>query len=143
MFEVLPLDHPILKKKAKVVKKVNKEVKELAYNMVATMLYLNGAGISAPQVGHSLRVIVILLDNLQVKVMINPEIVQNGGQFVRMEEGCLSAPGDYREIVRPEAVKVKFKNIDKSVETKDFTGMAARAIQHEIDHLNGVLFTER
>lgn len=143
MFKILPLSHPLLKKKAKPVKKITKSTKALIGNMLAAMIYHRGLGIAAPQVGESLRIIIVCGVKSPPIVMINPEIVFTAGTFVTLEEGCLSDPGNYRNITRPSAVKVKFTALDKSKHELDFTGTLARAILHEVDHLEGVTYDQR
>jgi peptide deformylase len=136
---------PVLREKCKEVKEINREVKDLVADMIATLKNASGLGLAAPQVGVPLRIFIIDLSSIDltesVKVFINPEIVETSGE-VTMEEGCLSFPGIYHDISRPEKAKVKATDLEGKEFTLEATGMPARAILHENDHLDGVLFID-
>jgi len=136
---------PVLREKAQKIKEIDRDVKELVSDMIATLENQRGLGLAAPQVGVSLRVFIIDLSAIDitetVKVFINPEIISTSGEVV-MEEGCLSFPGIFQKINRPEYAKVKAIDLDGNEFTLEASGMLARAIQHENDHLNGVLFID-
>lgn len=134
----------VLRKQAAVVKNVDGRLIKTADEMFSIMYENNGIGLAAPQVGVSRRLLAIDVreDGQPVYVMINPRIVRREGE-VEGEEGCLSLPDIFGEIKRAESVEVKYIDRDGEEQTLVAEGMLARAIQHEIDHLNGVLFIDR
>lgn len=147
--EILTSEHPVLRQKAKKIKRVDAATSKLVEDMLETMREANGLGLAAPQIGVGLRVIVIEMPEDEEEphsgeqvVLINPEIVKSAGEQFG-EEGCLSIPG-YVGMVR-RAMKVTVKGLSpKGKEVKvNGEGLLARALQHEIDHLDGVLFTDR
>jgi len=133
---------PVLKQKAKRVTIIDRSIKKLINDMIETMHAVPGrAGLAAPQVGVSLRVIVIGIPEQEDIVLINPEIVKRKGERA-VEEGCLSLPGYFAQITRSEAVTVKGLDQDgKEIRIKA-DGLLAQALEHEIDHLNGTLYFE-
>jgi peptide deformylase len=137
----------ILKKKAKPVKEVSNETIQLIKDMFETMHTSNGIGLAANQVGVLDRILVVDLTEMEEYkdskplTVINPEIVEEEGEW-EMEEGCLSLP-EIRDIVpRAESVTVKFQDANLREQRIEATGMLGRVLQHEIDHLNGVLITD-
>ena len=132
---------PVLKEKAKPVSKITKAVRTLLDNMSQTMQDADGVGLAAPQVGISLRVIVIDVGEGLIE-LINPEIIESEG-CETSTEGCLSVPGMYGDVERFTSVTVQGLDRQGNVATVRGTGLLARALQHEIDHLEGVLFIER
>ncbi len=132
---------PVLKEKAKPVSKITKAVRTLLDNMSQTMQDADGVGLAAPQVGVSLRVIVIDVGEGLIE-LINPEIIESEG-CETSTEGCLSIPGMYGDVERFTSVTVQGLDRQGNVATVRGTGLLARALQHEIDHLEGVLFIER
>lgn len=131
----------VLRKKSKTVDEITPKIKELIEDMIDTMYEADGVGLAAPQVGILKRIFVIDIGEGPM-VFINPEILETGGTQTG-DEGCLSIPGYYAPVCRPNYVKVKFldENMQEQVlEAEDFF---ARAILHENDHLNGVLFKDR
>jgi peptide deformylase len=139
--EVLTRENPRLRVKAHKVPKVDDSVRRLMDDMVETMLAHNGVGLAATQIGVSLRVIVMKVDN-QLYTLANPDIVRRSGEQTGYE-GCLSVPGLIGEVTRAEKVTLKGLNRNgKEVRIKG-EGLLARAMQHEIDHLDGVLFVDR
>ncbi|MFH0969590.1 MAG: peptide deformylase [Patescibacteria group bacterium] len=141
--KILTYPNKILEKKAKKIKKaLDPEIQALAKNMMAILKEADGAGLAAPQVGKLLRLCVIQNDG-EIFALINPKITSYSREKEIGEEGCLSFPGKFLLIKRSKKVKVRFLN-EKGVETKLKTdGLLARIIQHEIDHLDGILFIER
>ena len=122
-------------------------VRDLVRDMKETMLSLNGIGLAAPQVGVNLRVIVIhtiVTGKLTAPVqeMINPVITSYSSEDVEIEEGCLSIPGEYLRIKRPHRIHVKFQDLSGKYKKWNLKGLEARVVQHEIDHLDGILLTE-
>ena len=137
---------PVLRRRADEIKEIDESVRKLADEMFVTLERSRGVGLAAPQVGVSLRLIVLSIpqeDGSRWKaVLVNPEIVRRAGA-VRSEEGCLSVPGVWEEISRAEAVEVKGLDLDgKTVRVKG-EGILARALQHELDHLDGILIVDR
>ena len=132
---------PVLKQKAKPVPKITKTVRTLLDNMSQTMQDADGVGLAAPQVGISLRVIVIDVGEGLIE-LINPEIIESEG-CETSTEGCLSVPGMYGDVERFTSVTVQGLDRQGNLATVRGTGLLAIALQHEIDHLEGVLFIER
>lgn len=146
---VLPLciyGDPVLRAKAKSVREVTDELRKLIEDMYETMHVNNGVGLAAPQVGLNLRIAVLAIPGKKDKIthlaMINPEWSNPSGELVE-DEGCLSVPGLYEEVRRAKEVDVKALN--EKGEPFEFTceGLFARAVQHEVDHINGMLFIDR
>lgn len=141
ILEILTKENPRLRVKANRVPRVDDTVRRLMDDMVETMLDAPGVGLAATQVGVSLRVIVMKVDN-QLFTLANPEIVRSSGEQIGYE-GCLSVPGYIGEVARAERVTMRALNRSgKEVRIKG-EGLLARAMQHEIDHLDGVLFIDR
>ena len=139
---ILTFDHPALREKAKKVARVDMSIQRLIDDLAETMLDAPGAGLAANQIGVPLRVCVVKGDDNQIWGLVNPEIVKTDGVQVGYE-GCLSYPGWVGEVARHETVVVKGRNRrGKEVRIKS-TGFTARAFQHELDHLDGVLFIDR
>ena len=159
--EIVQYGHPVLRQRCRPITEVDDKLLELVADMLDTMVHANGVGLAAPQVGEDLRLAVIDvshdpkcvsylrvngedadLEKLMPLVFINPEI--SFGQAKEFGvEGCLSIRGIRAEVRRPEAVKATLPQLDGSVLVLETDGLLARALQHEIDHLNGVLFVDR
>jgi peptide deformylase len=142
---VLPirtLPDPVLRQKSKRVKTIDGSIQKLIENMLETVRAAPGrAGLAAPQVGTSLRVIVIDIPGAENVVLINPEIVKCSGERP-VTEGCLSVPGYYGEITRSESVTAKGRDASgKEIRIKA-EELLAQALEHEIDHLNGILYID-
>lgn len=132
-------EDPILRKISKVVKNIDERTQILIDDMLDTMYESNGVGLAAPQVGILKRVVVIDIGDGPI-ILINPEIVETNGE-VKDVEGCLSVPGKQGNVIRPQYVKVKAEDRDgNSIEIQG-EDLLARALCHEIDHLNGILYT--
>ena len=142
---VLPLrttPDPILRQRAKRVRAIDAYIKKLAEDMVESMHAYDGVGIAAPQLGVSLRVIVIGIPDEPVITLINPEIVKKTGQR-EVNEGCLSIPGYRGEIKRSETVVAKGLGLDgKEVRIKATGNLLAQALEHEVGHIQGSLYTD-
>ena len=146
---VLPIvtaPDPVLKKKAVQVAAVDDRIRQMMDDMLETMYEAPGIGLAAPQIGVSERVVVIDIgrsdENRQPYFLVNPEIVWMSEEENTYEEGCLSVPEHYAEVVRPKAVKVKFLDRDNQPAEIETDGLLATVIQHELDHLDGVLFID-
>ncbi|SHJ61320.1 peptide deformylase [Anaerobranca californiensis DSM 14826] len=141
--KVLKDNDPLLRKRSKEVKDINEEIITLLDDMLDTMEDYNGIGLAAPQIGVLKRVIVVKIsDEGEPIELINPKIIKSKGQD-RDVEGCLSIPGVYGEVTRAKEVIVE--GLDREGKKRKImgSGLLARALQHEIDHLNGVLFTDK
>lgn len=114
------------------------DVEDLVVSMVELMQSKKGIGLAANQVGIDTRIIVI--NSEPIFAMINPKIIECSEQQVYLEEGCLSFPGLLVKVKRPSSISVRFQAPDQKFYTKEFKGITARCVQHEIDHLNGILF---
>lgn len=134
----------ILRKKAAPLKRVGDDERRLARDMIETMRSANGVGLAAPQVGISKRIIVVLdvEGSGKAPVFINPKIVKKKGRS-RFCEGCLSVPDVTSDVVRPEFVTVEALNLGGESIKMEIGGLLARIIQHEVDHLDGILFIDR
>jgi len=136
------LPDPVLRQKAKKVTKIDKSVQRLIDDMIETMRAAPGVGLAAPQIGMPLRVAVIEIPGDEVMVLINPEIVKKQGERL-VQEGCLSIPGYQGEIKRSVWVKVKAQDRQgRNIRLKG-EELLAQALEHEIDHINGVLYVDR
>lgn len=134
-------EDPLLRKISKPVKNINERIKNLLDDMVETMYKANGIGLAAPQVGILRRVITIDVGQGVYK-MINPEILEEKGSQVDIE-GCLSVPNFNGTVERPSEIKVKYLDENGEEHTIVAEGLFARCICHEVDHLNGILFTDK
>jgi peptide deformylase len=133
---------PILRQKADPVAEITPEVQRIIADMVETMYHQVGIGLAAPQVGVSIRLILVDDGSRGPRALINPTIVERGGS-IRGEEGCLSIPGIFGEVERSEWVRVEAKDAEGHPLAFETRGLQARVIQHEMDHLDGVLFIDR
>jgi peptide deformylase len=134
------LGSPVLRQHSADVKVVDEEVRRLVEDMLETMDAAKGIGLAANQVGVARRVAVVDVDGDRF-AMIDPRIVETEGRATA-EEGCLSIPDVYADVTRPERVVVEALDADGKLYRKDASGLKARAIQHEIDHLDGILFLD-
>ena len=136
---------PILRQVAEPVKIINTELRTLAANMIETMHDANGVGLAAPQVGVSLRMVVVDFDpeNPDPRVLINPVILKKSRQKETLDEGCLSFPNVRSKVKRAFKVVCEAQNLDGDIIEYSAEEMPARAIQHEIDHLDGMLFVDK
>ncbi len=141
---VLPLHHhpdPVLRRRAQPVRQIDASVRRLVADMVDTLRHNAGVGLAAPQVGVSLRVAVLEMPEEPVLVLINPTMVKRRGEY-QVEEGCLSYPGYRGEITRAQKVVVKALNLEGEEVRVKAEGLVAQALEHELDHLNGVLYID-
>ena len=137
---------PILRKKSESLEKVDDEIRELLDDMLETMYAAPGIGLAAVQVGILKRIIVIDISKDKEKkdplFLINPEIISRSKKTSVYEEGCLSLPGHFAEIERPAECQIKFVDYNGKEKELIANGLLATCIQHEVDHLNGVLFID-
>ena len=143
--EIKKFGCPILRRKARPVEAITREVRILVDDMFETMYAAEGIGLAAPQVGVNLRVVVLDVSpgdpECEPTVLINPELSEEEGEVVG-EEGCLSIPGIVGDVSRRATVRVDALDRDGNEFSGMMTDIAARAVQHEVDHLNGILVTD-
>ncbi|BAK81059.1 peptide deformylase [Candidatus Arthromitus sp. SFB-rat-Yit] len=133
----------ILRKISKKVDVIDDNLKQLVEDMFETMYYADGVGLAAPQIGILKRIIVIDIEVIK-KVMINPEIIsESTSETQDGPEGCLSIPGIEDNVRRPKVLTVRYMNLDGEIVTEEARDLYARVICHEVDHLNGILFTDK
>lgn len=143
VLEIKKAGDPVLRQVAKPVKKIDKKIKNLLSDMAATMYAANGVGLAAPQIGVSSRIVVIDTgEEPGLLEMVNPEILDKEGSCTHVE-GCLSVPNFDGEVERAEKVKVKFLDRNGKSVILDAEELLAIAVQHEIDHLDGILFIDK
>jgi peptide deformylase len=146
LLDIITAPDPRLKKKAAPVERVDGEVRRLMDDMLETMYDAPGIGLAAPQVGVSKRVIVIDLareeEGPRPLQMANPEVVWVSDEDAVYEEGCLSVPDHFGEVVRPAEVRVRYLDRDNEIREIAADGLLATCLQHEIDHLDGILFVD-
>ena len=142
---ITKLGEEILRKKAEPVlpEEINDELRSFINEMFDSMIQANGVGLAGPQAGISKRLFVVIADDDIRRVFINPQIISTSSNMTDYEEGCLSIPGVYEVIKRPEKVTVQAFNEKGKPFTLEADGLLARVIQHENDHLDGVVFIDR
>lgn len=154
---ILPIvgfGHPTLRKVAQPIDKSYPNLKELVANMYETMYAADGVGLAAPQIDLSIRVVVIGFrpydektdtygDVTEQHTLVNPEIVEFKGEKKFFNEGCLSVPGIHEDVLRPDTIVLHWWDEDWVEHTEEIDGLFARVAQHEIDHLDGKVFTDR
>ena len=143
VLRVTKLGEEVLRQKAEPVTEVTDEIRQLCEDMFDTMYADNGVGLAGPQVGKSLRLFVLEADDNVRRVFINPQIIKTSEEVGEYDEGCLSVPGVYETITRPLQVTVQAINEKGKPFVLEADGLLARIIQHENDHLDGVLFIDR
>jgi peptide deformylase len=134
--------NPVLRKKSEPVRDITKKTLKLVRDMQETMIARNGVGLAAPQIGVHERIILITLDNKKKLPMINPKIIARSEETAVAEEGCLSLPGKWGKIKRAKEVTVEFMTPKGQKTVMKLSGFEARELQHETDHLDGILFTD-
>ncbi|KAA6440218.1 peptide deformylase [Dyadobacter flavalbus] len=160
IYPIVAYGDPILRKPTQFIEKDALDLKKLSEDMFETMHAANGVGLAAPQIGMNIRVFVVdgtpfsekddededdepdlSLTDFK-KTFINPEVLEEYGEEWAFEEGCLSIPGIRGDVYRPESLKIRYRDTDWNEHTEEYSGMAARIIQHEYDHLLGKLFVD-
>ena len=149
IYPIVVYGDPVLKKKAVDIKPGEIDIKQLSEDMFETMEAAHGIGLAAPQIGKSIRVFIVDGRPLEeegmedfVKVFINPKILEETGEEWAFEEGCLSIPNVREDVSRNEKVRIRYFDIDWNEHEEEFDGLKARIIQHEYDHIEGILFTD-
>ena len=143
---ILIAPQAILRQKARLVRPEDvPAIRNLLGGMFAAMYAAPGIGLAAPQIGLGLRFAILdLMENEQPRpiTLVNPEIIASSEALVSREEGCLSLPGQYAEVVRPEQVRVRYQDLDGARHEIEADGLFSTCLQHEIDHLDGILFVD-
>lgn len=147
LLEIRTFPDPVLRQKASPVTVFDEALKQLAEDMAETMYAAPGVGLAAPQVGHSIQMVLVdphagNAESQGPEVYINPEIIAGSGEIV-CEEGCLSLPDFYEEVKRKEIITVRARDVDGSTFERTLEGYHAVILQHEMDHLEGVLAIDR
>jgi peptide deformylase len=159
LLPIIAYGHPVLKRKAEVINKDYPKLLELIDNMFETMYNANGVGIAAPQIGLSVRLFIVdtnpfsedesLSDEERSqlksfkKIFINPKILDQNGDEWSFEEGCLSIPNIRESVLRQESIKIQYFDENFTQHIESYDGLLARVIQHEYDHIEGILFTDK
>lgn len=152
---ILPIvtyNDPLLRSEAKPLDEFTDDLRVLIEDMFETMYNSHGVGLAAPQIGKSIQLFVIDADTMTeelddeedvgAKVFINPQILKTDGEVMKMEEGCLSIPDVRDEVSRHDRITIKYRDRHFEEKTEEFSGWVSRVIQHEYDHLKGVLFLD-
>jgi peptide deformylase len=151
IYPIVAYGDPVLRKKAEEINRDYKDLTKLVQNMFDTMYHCSGVGLAAPQVGLSIRLFVVDASpftedepeaNGFKKVFINPQILDQEGKKWKFNEGCLSIPGIREDVERKETITIRYQDINFETHTETYSGLRARIIQHEYDHIEGVLFTD-
>jgi len=139
--EIKKYGDPVLRKKAALVERIDGETKRICQTMIEAMLRAKGMGIAAPQIGVSQRIVVLDADGA-LHILVNPELVETSSETAEIEEGCLSVPGVEAPVARHVKACLRGTTLEGERAEIRGEGVLARAMQHEIDHLNGVLFVD-
>ena len=150
VYPIIMYGDPVLRKRAKEIKLCSDEVKQLAEDMFETMHAASGIGLAAPQIGKDIRMFIVDASALEdepdladfKKVFINAEIIEEDEDHEDMEEGCLSIPNIREKVGRPSSIRIKYFDENWKAHDEEYEGMKARIIQHEYDHIEGVLFID-
>lgn len=150
ILRIVTYNDPILREKAEPINELTQSISELIDNMIETMYNSDGVGLAAPQIGKSLKLFVMdgdpVLEEEEEKygllVFINPEIIEKKGKKIPMDEGCLSIPDVREKVFRPETIVIRYKDRNLKNQEQEFSGWMSRIIQHEFDHLKGILFID-
>lgn len=150
IYPIVAYGHPVLKTRGKDIEKGEMDVKTLVDDMFETMYNANGVGLAAPQIGKSLRLFVIDTDPIDdeedqpkvKKAFINPQILDEDGEEWAFEEGCLSIPNIREDVNRKPNIRIKYFDENWEEHEEEYDGFVARVIQHEYDHIEGILFTD-
>lgn len=144
ILELTPNTHPILHNKIRPCS-VNLDRHFVAKTLIENMLHYDGVGLAANQIGMEVRAFAMVrdLENNEIVVCFNPKIVKKYNEVVNFEEGCLSFPDKIVSVDRPDRIVVQYEDKDKKIHKIKLNGFAARVFQHELDHLEGIVFTQR
>ncbi|MFW5844396.1 MAG: peptide deformylase [Spirochaetota bacterium] len=142
MLPIVTIPDPVLRLEAKSVTDIDASIRSLTDQMFESLKEAQGLGLAAPQVGRSLQLFIVYIKTDMPRVFINPAILETSLETTKHEEGCLSIPGVYADVLRPEAVQVQAWNEKGKPFSLSADGLLARVILHEYDHLKGVLFPD-
>lgn len=145
LLPILQPPHPALRTRASAVQRIDDELRRLVADMFETMYKAPGIGLAAPQVGVGRRVVVLDIADGEERrplTLINPEILWRSPERSTAEEGCLSLPEQFAEVTRPAAVRLRYRDREFAEQELAAEGLLARCVQHEIDHLDGILFVD-
>jgi peptide deformylase len=145
LLPILQPPHPALRTRASAVEGIDDELRRLVADMFETMYKAPGIGLAAPQVGVSRRVVVLDIadgEERRPMTLVNPEILWRSPERSTAEEGCLSLPEQFAEVTRPAAVRLRYRDRAFAEQELEADGLLARCVQHEIDHLDGILFVD-
>jgi peptide deformylase len=140
--QILTLGNELLRQKAEKIEKIDGEIVNTAKQMLEILQRDKGVGLAGPQIGFMKRIFVTYVQGDEERVYINPSILETSHKTTKFEEGCLSIPGVYAQVVRSETIKIQAWNEKGRPFTLETTGILARVILHEYDHLEGVLFLD-
>ena len=140
--QIITFGDELLRQKAEKIQKIDDEITNIAMQMLELIKRDKGVGVAGPQVGFMKRIFVTHIDGDEQRVFINPSILETSHKTVKNEEGCLSVPGIYSNVIRYEKIKIQAWNEKGRPFTLETSGLLARVIQHEYDHLNGVIFLD-
>jgi peptide deformylase len=141
--EIITLGNELLKQKALKIEEFDTEIVDLSQKMLEILIANKGIGLAGPQIGIMKRIFVVYTDGNAGRVFINPSIIETSQKTYKFEEGCLSIPGIYANVVRSESIKVQAWNEKGRPFTLEADGLLARVILHEYDHLEGIIFLDR
>lgn len=140
--QIITMGSEILRQKAEKIEKIDSETVEIAGKMLEIIKRDKGVGLAGPQIGVMKRIFVVHVQNDEERIFINPSIIETSHDTAKIEEGCLSIPGIYAPVIRSEAIKIQAWNEKGRPFTLETSGILARVILHEYDHLEGVLFLD-
>ncbi|MDR2404271.1 MAG: peptide deformylase [Spirochaetaceae bacterium] len=141
--EIITLGNELLRRKAEPVSHIDGRYKKIAEEMIGALRAGKGVGLAGPQIGLVERIFVVEIQGDEPRVFINPSIIETSEETVKYEEGCLSVPGVWADVIRPASVRVQAWNEQGRPFTLEADGILARVILHEYDHLEGMLFIDR
>jgi len=141
--QIITLGNDILRQKADKIDKIDEEIERLSGQMLEILVRDKGVGLAGPQIGIMKRIFVVHVQGDTERVFINPSILETSHETCKFEEGCLSVPGIYANVVRSESIKMQAWNEKGRPFTLEASGLVARVILHEYDHLDGILFLDR
>jgi peptide deformylase len=141
--EILTFENELLRRKAEPVGKIDGELVATAHKMLEALKEGKGVGLAGPQIGLMKRMFVVHIEGDAPRIFINPSILETSQETVKYEEGCLSVPGVWVEVIRPKKIKIQAWNEKGRPFTLETEGILARVILHEYDHLEGILFIDR
>jgi peptide deformylase len=141
--QIITLGNELLRQKAEKIEKINEDTKKTANLMLEIIKRDKGVGLAGPQIGFMKRIFVVHIEGDDERIFINPSIMETSQETAKAEEGCLSIPGIFADVIRAKSIKIQAWNEKGRPFTLETGGLLARVIQHEYDHIEGVLFLDR